>query len=96
MSKTDEARAALAEAELEERFLEAKTAHEAGNLSDEEYRAIKQDFHAARVAAREQREAEAARIREEGGEPVAPGDAVATPETVRATARTTDIGGGAQ
>lgn len=74
MSKADELRAELAAAELEERFLAAKAEFEAGEMSYEDYRAIKQEFHDARVAHRQEREAKTASV--------ADGDAVVTPETV--------------
>lgn len=59
-TRAEELRAELAVAEREEEFLEAKQMHADGDLSDEEYRAIKQGFHDARVAYRQMREAAAA------------------------------------
>lgn len=74
MSKADELRAELAAAELEERFLEAKAAFDKGDMSYDDYRAIKHEFHDARSAHRQEREART--------QAVADGDAVVTPETV--------------
>lgn len=93
MSTVEELRAKLAEAELEERFIAAKEAKERGEIDDEEYRAIKDEFHAARVASREVRQEAAAAAAAAGETLGEPGDAVVSPDTIRTTARTTDLGG---
>lgn len=96
MSRADELRAELAAAELEETFLEAKAAFEASEKTPEQreaYSAIKQTFHDARAAFREQRQAAAAEaLAAQNGETPETGDATVTPAPVSVTARATDLG----
>lgn len=72
MPGTDELRAALAVAELEEELVAAKD----GDTDAVEYRDLKLRLREARQAYREQR----------SGQPAAEGDAVASPDTIEATA----------
>lgn len=78
MTDTDQLRAELAVAELQEEFIAAKERYARGEIDFDEFRAIKQKHHDARVAFREGREARAAEV--------AGGDAAVSPGTVHATA----------
>lgn len=82
MNRAEELRAELALEEQNEEFLKAKEAFEAGTISYEDYREVKERFHDARVAFRQARE-----------ERTADAEGVVTPETVGVSARAHDIGG---
>lgn len=85
MNRAEELRAELELEEQNEEFLRAKEAFEAGEISHEDYREVKERFHDARVAFREARE-----------ERTADAEGVATPETVGVSATTNDMGGEAE
>ena len=89
MSKADELRAELAAEEANERFVDAKRAFESGEISADEYRAVKEEFHDARVAHRQLREARKAELEAEAAD----GDATVTPGSVGVTTDQTTPGG---